>query len=378
MANTKLTRKKEEGDTQQVESDSDSESELPQNQGNGDLVVDDLSHVHNKCDDLMAQLKALNQAAGETELAAEISPFVTPELITPVITPIQEIAQTADTVSQNFEHYLTQDVDVDTNADLDSKGQLYGETVKMPLMIEVNITIDEAWVWQPLRSIGEMLDEIPKVNSVGSKISESNIMVDTPVYNQCLVDMTPEKKQPKVKAKGLAALKAVEEAKKKGMGHGDGGAAPPAPTAPSGRGRGCALASTTFGKGVPRKGESHHKNNPFSALATAMKKSAGAAKRKSPSHDLGSAGKAPCKQMPAVPLKKKSTSTGAIKKPHRYWPGTVALQQIRRYQKSTELLCRKLCMARLVREVTQGFQMDLHFQATALLAIQEAMEAWLV
>ena len=35
-------------------------------------------------------------------------------------------------------------------------------------------------------------------------------------------------------------------------------------------------------------------------------------------------------------------------------------------------------MARLIREVTQDFRMDLHFQATALLAIQEAMEAWLV
>ena len=56
----------------------------------------------------------------------------------------------------------------------------------------------------------------------------------------------------------------------------------------------------------------------------------------------------------------------------------MALQQIWRYQKSTELLCRKLCVARLVREVTQDFQMDLHFQATTLLAIQEAMEAWLV
>ena len=49
--------------------------------------------------------------------------------------------------------------------------------------------------------------------------------------------MTHEKKQLKVKAKGLAALKAVEEAKKKGMGCGDGDAAPPATTAPSGRGR---------------------------------------------------------------------------------------------------------------------------------------------
>ena len=94
--------------------------------------------------------------------------------------------------------------------------------------------------------------------------------------------MTHVKKQPKVKTKGLAALKAVEEAKKNGVGHGDGGAAPPAPTAPSGNGRGHAPTSTTSGKGVPRKGESHHKNNPFSPLATATKKSAGAAKRKLP------------------------------------------------------------------------------------------------
>ena len=42
------------------------------------------------------------------------------------------------------------------------------------------------------------------------------------------------------------------------------------------------------------------------------------------------------------------------------------------------MLCRKLCVARLIREVTQEFQIDLCFQATALLAIQEDMEAWLV
>ena len=145
---------------------------------------------------------------------------------------------------------------------------------------------------------------------------------------------------------------------------------------PSGRGRGHAPSSTKSGKGVPRKGESHQKNNPFSALATATKKSTGAVKRKLPPHER--AGKVPHKQLPAVPLKKKVPSTGAIKKPHRYQPSTVALHQIRKYQKSTELLCRKLCVATLIREVTQGFKIDLHFQATALLAIQEAMEAWLV
>ena len=95
------------------------------------------------------------------------------------------------------------------------------------------------------------------------------------------------------------------------------------------------------------------------------------------------AGKAPQKQLPTKSLKKKSggkgnTFTGAIKKPHKYCPGIVALQQIKRYQKSTELLCRKLCVARQVWEVTHNFKVDLHFQATALLAIQEAMEAWLV
>ena len=43
-----------------------------------------------------------------------------------------------------------------------------------------------------------------------------------------------------------------------------------------------------------------------------------------------------------------------------------------------ELLCQKLCMTRLVREVAQDYKVNLHFQATALLVIQEAMEAWLV
>jgi hypothetical protein len=43
-----------------------------------------------------------------------------------------------------------------------------------------------------------------------------------------------------------------------------------------------------------------------------------------------------------------------VKKPHRYRPGTVALREIRRYQKSTDLLIRKLPFQRLVREIAQG------------------------
>lgn len=50
------------------------------------------------------------------------------------------------------------------------------------------------------------------------------------------------------------------------------------------------------------------------------------------------------------------TATGGVKKPHRFRPGTVALREIRRYQKSTELLIRKLPFQRLVREIAQDFK----------------------
>lgn len=52
-------------------------------------------------------------------------------------------------------------------------------------------------------------------------------------------------------------------------------------------------------------------------------------------------------------------TTGGVKKPHRFRPGTVALREIRRYQKSTELLIRKLPFQRLVREIAQDFKVSL-------------------
>ncbi|KIY49293.1 histone H3 [Fistulina hepatica ATCC 64428] len=75
--------------------------------------------------------------------------------------------------------------------------------------------------------------------------------------------------------------------------------------------------------------------------------------------------------------------------PHRkkrFRPGTVALREIRRYQKSTDLLLRKLPFARLVREVADEMTTDendytnagLRWQSSALLALQEATEAYLV
>jgi histone H3 len=96
---------------------------------------------------------------------------------------------------------------------------------------------------------------------------------------------------------------------------------------------------------------------------------------------------------------KKSALAGGVKKPHRFRPGTVALREIRKYQKSTELLLRKLPFQRLVREIAQDvrilapscyrrpfspsafqqqYKTDLRFQSAAVAALQEAAEAYLV
>ena len=71
-------------------------------------------------------------------------------------------------------------------------------------------------------------------------------------------------------------------------------------------------------------------------------------------------------------------STSGLKRPMRYRPGTVALREIWRYQKTTELLIRKLPFNRLVQEIAQDFKTDLCFQSTAIIALQEAAEAYLV
>jgi len=67
-----------------------------------------------------------------------------------------------------------------------------------------------------------------------------------------------------------------------------------------------------------------------------------------------------------------------IKRPRRYRPGTIALREIRKFQKTTDLLIRKLPFQRLVREVATYYKSDLRFQSQAILALQEACEAYLV
>ncbi|XP_023727009.2 histone H3.3-like [Cryptotermes secundus] len=71
-------------------------------------------------------------------------------------------------------------------------------------------------------------------------------------------------------------------------------------------------------------------------------------------------------------------SKGGVMKPHRYKPGTVALREIRRYQRSTDLLIHKMPFQRLVREIALDFRSDIRFQSAAIAALQTASEDYLV
>ena len=70
-----------------------------------------------------------------------------------------------------------------------------------------------------------------------------------------------------------------------------------------------------------------------------------------------------------VPAKNKKTL---------YRPGTLALLEIRKHQQSTHCLIRRLPFQRLVREIAQDFKKDLRFQSSAIMALQEAVEVYLV
>merc|ERR1712194_104301 len=82
--------------------------------------------------------------------------------------------------------------------------------------------------------------------------------------------------------------------------------------------------------------------------------------------------------IPTKTARKAAPPSGGIKKPHRFRPGTVAIREIRKYQRSTDLLIRKLPFQRLVKDLAHEKTADLRFQASALFALQEACEAYLV
>ncbi|XP_037831779.1 histone H3-like [Kryptolebias marmoratus] len=102
--------------------------------------------------------------------------------------------------------------------------------------------------------------------------------------------------------------------------------------------------------------------------------------RTKPTACKSTGGKAPRKQLATKAAHWSASATSRVKKPHLYRIGTVALREIHHYQKSTELLIQKLSFQHLVQEIAQDFNINLLtcFQSSAVMALQEASEAYLV
>jgi histone H3 len=81
----------------------------------------------------------------------------------------------------------------------------------------------------------------------------------------------------------------------------------------------------------------------------------------------------------AVAKKKTAPAEGGMKakRTHRFRPGTVALREIKRYQKATTFMLAKAPFQRFIRAICDGIDGQLRFQSAALLALQEAAESYL-
>ena len=90
-----------------------------------------------------------------------------------------------------------------------------------------------------------------------------------------------------------------------------------------------------------------------------------------------SGGKTPQKQLATKAARKQGGGQGVRPKPRQSY-AIMALWEIRHFHKSVDLLIPLLPFQQLVREITQDFRMDLQFQSSAILALQEAAEAWLI
>ena len=89
--------------------------------------------------------------------------------------------------------------------------------------------------------------------------------------------------------------------------------------------------------------------------------------------------KIPRRQLVAQKIARKSPPVMVgIKKTLRFVPGKCAVREILKYQRSTDLLIRRLPFQRLLREIAHQFREGLRFQISAALAIQEAAEAFMV
>ena len=99
-------------------------------------------------------------------------------------------------------------------------------------------------------------------------------------------------------------------------------------------------------------------------------------------------GKQPQKHLLHKLIRQNKSTTGGIKKPHRYHPGLLALREICRYPQSMECLIKRTPFNKLIKEISQEYRVcpegpgtpsvQVRFQSTALAALQEAVENFLV
>ena len=118
-------------------------------------------------------------------------------------------------------------------------------------------------------------------------------------------------------------------------------------------------------KGRPAKG------TPRKDLPSASAKAKKLSKKQSKTDEAGAAAAAAGDAQDVVKVVK-------VRKPHRFRPGTVALRQIRKYQKSTETLISKAGIRRVIREIATDNKPDLRFQDLALEALHVAVEDFLI
>ncbi|KAF4610410.1 hypothetical protein G7Y89_g15710 [Cudoniella acicularis] len=143
-----------------------------------------------------------------------------------------------------------------------------------------------------------------------------------------------------------------------------------------------ALANKPAIKAAKTKSPLHGKKG--SGARKAPRKGPGKAPAKKPDQKTGQGagktlpGQGVGKTLPgAAPVRRKKN--GEPFKKRKFRPGTKALREIWRYQNSTELLIPRLPFQRLVREITHNVTMqDFRFQSSAIGALQEASEAFLV
>ena len=97
-------------------------------------------------------------------------------------------------------------------------------------------------------------------------------------------------------------------------------------------------------------------------------------------------GRKKLEKSPKTPAQKRKSMSGPSRTPgtqrkkQKWRPGTVALREIRQYQRSTNLLIPKLPFSRLIKELAneRSSSGGLRFQSSALMALQEAAESYIV